>query len=324
MASPVWPSNLTDFAAIGATRDAVSRFTRPNTSEGSAAWGAEKSIDASLGPCYGSQSGVDGFSSGTNDSWVAYIDTIDLSRGFPAIPDDLAFLPTSMTLVVHTPPVSSGETLQGHNFHASNGVHDFNTPRSAFVAQSPAAVSDHSEVSAYSSSSSETSEAAYPSPGPQAYTALSQSNDYVAEPLISGQATYYQDYFANTSEILCVFNDIEALYYPSQNSIVSSESPVPSMSTNSSVQGLANYSGPIRNHIVSMSTDQNSIVWIVFPYSKNKEVKNHTIRCDVHTVPPNQLRDDIKTVAAAVLSKFPKRSLTLGISNGRCNYFGRT
>ena len=302
MAHPVWPSNLTDFAAIGATPDASSHRTRPNTSEGSLTWGAVKVVDASLGVLPGSQSGVDGISSGMAGSCSGCIDFQDASRGFRATPDGFAFLPTSMPIVVNTPPMSSEEILQSQNFHTSNGGHDFTTPRSAFMAPSPAAVSDHSEVSAYSSSSSENSEAVYPSPGPQAYTALGQSSDYVAEPLISGQDAYYQEYFANTRESLCVFNDIEAQYHPSPTSFVSSESPVPSMSTTSSVQGLANYSGPIRNHIVSMSADQNGVVWIVFPYSKNKEVKNHTIRCDVHTVPPNELRDDIKTVAAAVTS----------------------
>jgi|SRR5277367_608939 len=322
MVHPVWPSNLTDFTAIGATPDAASHFTRPNTSEGSAAWGPEKALNASLAVSYAPQRSVNGFASGMNGHSGVGGEFGDGSSGFPVAPDGFAFLPTSMPLVVHTPPVSSGEAIQGRTVATSNGFHEFNTPRSTFMAQSPAAVSDHSDASAYSSSS-DNSESAYPSPGPQAYTALGQSNEYVAEPLTSSPTAYYHDYFANTTENLCVFSDIESQYYPSPTSIVSSESPVPSLSTTSSVQGLANYSGPIRNQIVNMSTDQDGVVWIVFPYSKNKEVKNHTIRCDVHTVPPSELRDDIKTVAAAVIY-FAKYSLILGISYGRWNNFGRT
>ena len=168
------------------------------------------------------------------------------------------------------------------------------------MAPSPSAVSDQSVASMYSSSSSDNSVSPYPSPGPQAYTSLAQSSNFVAEPLIPTSTAYYDDYFANTTETICLFNDIEAQFYPSPVSPASSSSPAPTNSSATPVQVVANYSGPIRNHIVNMSTDADGVVWIVFPYSKNKEVKNHTIRCDVDKVPPSALRTEIKTVAAAV------------------------
>jgi hypothetical protein len=104
--------------------------------------------------------------------------------------------------------------------------------------------------------------------------------------------------------------DIDAQSAPSPTSsvssealapvILSSEAPVTSISTTPSVQGSGDYL--VRNHIISMSTGPDGVLWIVFPYSKNEEVKYHSIRCDVHTVPPSELRDDIKTIAAAVIS----------------------
>jgi hypothetical protein len=56
--------------------------------------------------------------------------------------------------------------------------------------------------------------------------------------------------------------------------IFPSESPIASTSTTPWVQSFGNYySNPIRNPPFSMSTDQAGVLWIVFPYSKNKEVK---------------------------------------------------
>ena len=146
MARPVCLSNLTDFAAIGATLDTASHFTRPNYSEGSTGWGAEKSFDASLGASYPSHASVDGFASGMNGHLGVGEEFRDRSDGFPVTHDGFAFLPTSMPLVMYTPPVSSGETIQGHSASTSSRVHDFNTPRSTYMARSPVAVSDHSDA----------------------------------------------------------------------------------------------------------------------------------------------------------------------------------
>jgi len=58
-------------------------------------------------------------------------------------------------------------------------------------------------------------------------------------------------------------------------------------------------SGPIGSRIINVYKER-SVVWIKFLYSRNNKVELHTIRCDVHRVPPNKLKPEYKTVAAAV------------------------
>jgi hypothetical protein len=82
----------------------------------------------------------------------------------------------------------------------------------------------------------------------------------------------------------------------------------------------ANYAGPIRKHIVNMSTDK--IIFMVFPYSKNKQVRNYSIRCDVEKVPPSALWPEIKQVSTAVhLTLSPDdRSYITDLPDGWCNH----
>lgn len=62
------------------------------------------------------------------------------------------------------------------------------------------------------------------------------------------------------------------------------------------------YSGPIKDHILDVYTDIADVVWIVFLYSKNKEVRSYSIRCDVDKVPPHCVKDEFKTLSSAVYS----------------------
>lgn len=269
------------------------------------------SLDASSGMLFKHEREVNGavesIRRGSGGSWS------DLEGSYVA-PERGDFGMVRYPIAVATPPTSSQETVQSQKQPVSIGLMDDSHPsQSSFTAQSPSAMSDTNAYSA-SSSSSNRSGSPYPSPGPQAYTSLSQSHSYIAEPLIPShpsQPSIYTDYFSNApTESLCLFNDIEAQFYPTPLSPTSSSSPGPNFTSSNSTTVIPNYSGPIRNHIVNMSTDENGVVWIVFPYSKNKEVKNHTIRCDVDKVPPSALREDIKTVSAAVSLPHKTHSLT--------------
>ena len=216
-------------------------------------------------------------------------------------PDHWGFPPIARVGVINTPLSTAHEPIHDDKPVGSAFPNGPVPLQSTMMAASPSAFSDMSVGSRYSASSDYESESAYPSPGPQAYTALRQSNEFVAQPLLSQNSGHYNDYFANPNETLCLFNDIEPQFYPTPSSPASSVSPGSSSRPVNSMQITpANYSGPIKNQILNMTTDENGIVWIVFPYSKNKEVKSHTIRCDVDKIPPSTLRDDIKTVAAAV------------------------
>jgi hypothetical protein len=333
MASPVWPSNLTDFAAIGATPDLSSSFPHVARRTSRRECVAGISLDASPGMLLQTESeaesAVERVRRGSGGSWS------DLEGSYVAPGwDDFGIM--RYPIAVTTPATSSQETVESRKHVVSTGIiADSHPLQSSFSAQSPSAMSDTNIYTA--SSSSNRSGSPYPSPGPQAYTPLSQSHSYIAEPLIpshSVQPSIYTDYFSNApTESLCLFNDIEAQFYPTPPSPTSSSSPGPNFISSNSTTVIPNYSGPIRNHIVNMSTDDNGVVWIVFPYSKNKEVKNHTIRCDVDKVPPSALREDIKTVAAAVPPpEIPPSMhaciqityLIIGVSDGRSNYPWRT
>ena len=322
MAHPVWPSDLTDFSAIGTTGYSGTDFTHPNTTHEGGGWVAGSLLHASSGMFDTSQHDFDRVTRGSSCGMMGADGFGDGIGEYAVAPEGFAFPPSALPVAVNTPPTSSGDIASTHKSATFVSINESQSSQSVFMVPTPSAVSDHSDASMSSSSGSDHSGSPYPSPGPQAYTSLAQSNNYVAEPLIPASTVYYSDYFANSTESLCLFNDIQAQYYPSPISPTSSSSPVPTTSVSTPIQVVANYSGPIRNHIVNMSTDENGVVWIVFPYSKNKEVKNHTIRCDVDKVPPSALRDDIKTVAAAVLTL--TSSLIQGISYGRWNHSWRT
>jgi len=306
MAYPVWPSNLTDFTAIGATPDLSPSFPHVARTNYRGAYVAGISLDASSGMSL--QSEIESGGARRKTRHAGEPGWTDPGASYVA-PERPGGLGVRIPSVDGTPVTSSQETVQGHKRNLSNGFMESQHSQSSFTARSPSAMSDTGAYSA-SSSSSNRSGSPYPSPAPQAYTALSQShNNYIAEPLIpthSSKPSIYTDYFSNVAtESLCLFNDIEAQFYPTPVSPASSSSPGPNFVSSNSTTAAPNYSGPIRNHIVNMTTDSNGVVWIVFPYSKNKEVKNHTIRCDVDKVPPSALRPDIKTVAAAVLPLQP-------------------
>ena len=80
------------------------------------------------------------------------------------------------------------------------------------------------------------------------------------------------------------------------------------------------YSGPIKDHILDVYTDIANVVWIVFLYSKNKEVRSHSIRCDVDNVPPHCVKDEFKTLSSAVYSLISTFADILGISENRRNH----
>ena len=149
------------------------------------------------------------------------------------------------------------------------------------MAHSLSAVSDPGENSPYSFSASDNSESPCPSPGD--YTTLSQFRNNVAKASI---------------ESVCLFNDIDTISYPSHQ--VPELSPTPKIYTKTPIQNVLNYYRPTNMEIINIYTDKKGVVlWIVFPYPK-KEVKIYTIRCDVHSLPPSALREDIKTVTTSV------------------------
>jgi hypothetical protein len=302
MVHSVWSSNLTDSSAIGASLETASHFPQQVHTRDPESWVAGDHYDASSRMSYPYENSSEEVGRGLGSDMTVNGIPSPVLGDYHVAPERFAFSPTSLPMVISTPPGSSQEHIDIHKRHRSVEMTDSHAQRSRFGAPSPSNTSEHMPESSFSSSASEHSASPYPSPGPQAYTALSNSQKYIAEPLVAGPASIYTDYFSNPTETLCLFNDIEAQFYPSPISPASSSSPGPVTTTiNPAHQVVANYSGPIRNHIVSMSTDGEGVVWIVFPYSKNKEVKNHTIRCDVDKVPPSALREDIKTVSAAVL-----------------------
>jgi hypothetical protein len=220
---------------------------------------------------------------------------------FPA-PETYGFSPVATLPMLDIPAI--GDPNENNSTHKKTNPFEMSDlPRrfATYPSASPPGSRGNPPDSPYSSCVSDTSNSAYPPAIPEAYSNLSHSSTFVAEPLVGNSTSSYPGFFANPSETLCLFNDVAAQYYPTPESPVSSSSPAPT-STANPTPVIANYSGPIKNHIVNMYQDKDGIVWIVFPYSKNKEVKNHTIRCDVEKVPPSALREEIKTVSAAVAS----------------------
>jgi hypothetical protein len=295
-------SNLTDLSVIGATPERVSHLPQLVHTHYPESWVAGGHYDASSRMSYPYEdiSRDVGRDVGSDMTPVSLPSPV--LGDYHVAPEGFSFSPNALPMVISTPPGSPQEPVDMPERNRSVEMSESHAQHSRFGAPSPSNTSEAVPDSSFSSTASGHSASPYPSPGPQAYTSLANSQNYVAEPLVANPSSIYTDYFSNPTETLCLFNDIEAQFYPSPTSPASSSSPGPVTTTiNPSHQIVANYSGPIRNHIVSMSTDAEGVVWIVFPYSKNKEVKNHTIRCDVDKVPPSALREDIKTVSAAVL-----------------------
>lgn len=136
---------------------------------------------------------------------------------------------------------------------------------------SPSAMSE--PASMYRSSSSDASDSHYPLADPPPYTAPANSSSYVAQPLLPTTGDYLATYFANPKKNLCVFADITAQLDEEPESPTSSASPAPTTPSAVASHTAPNYSGPIRNTIVNMSTDKNGIVWIVFHTQKTNKSK---------------------------------------------------
>jgi len=128
-------------------------------------------------------------------------------------------------------------------------------------------------ASMYRSSSSDASDSHYPLADPPPYTAPANSSSYVAQPLLPTTGDYLATYFANPKKNLCVFADITAQLDEEPESPTSSASPAPTTPSAVASHTAPNYSGPIRNTIVNMSTDKNGIVWIVFHTQKTNKSK---------------------------------------------------
>jgi hypothetical protein len=295
MARQVGPSNLTDLFAIGGAPYPEPAREPGHVSEG---WTAGVSVNASYG-VFQDDMGVFASRSGSlngdfNQGVVGYA-----TGEYAVAPEGVTYPGMTTPGIMMAHPSSVQTYTPGHTRMGSlgNGLSQTHQSTYATLAHSPSAASDRSSPF-MSTSSSDMSDSGYPTPGPQAHSTLEQN--FVAEPLGSSSTSMYTDYFSGTSESLCLFADIGAQFYPSPISTTSSSSPGPTPENTVAPQVVPNYSGPIRNQIVNMYTDEHGVVWIVFPYSKNKEVKNHTIRCDVDKVPPSALRPDIKTVSAAV------------------------
>lgn len=301
MTSPLWSSDQINFAGISATLYPGRVFEDLHVTRGDDGWVAGVCWDAS-GVSSGPQNGNVGGDVDDIADTMVHAGLAEVLSGESYAAPELGFGYTHIANigVVGTPQgLTHDSEARGHK--RSESVEMNSQPRrmsqSGYMSTSPG-MSDVPD-SPYSSSDSDQSTSSYPDPGPQALSSLSLSNDFVARPLIPNAAAY-ADFFADPNETLCLFNDIAAQFYPSPPSPQSSSSPPPTTSKQTPHPIVANYSGPIKNCIINMYTDADGVVWIVFPYSKNKEVKNHTIRCDVEKVPPSALREDIKTVSAAV------------------------
>jgi len=310
MSRPVWSSDLTDLAAISATQGPSAGY-RELYPTGGPTWDAVRISNAYPRTLPTSQP-VSG--DGERDMSPYMTSPIVSAEGrtnYHVAPD--AYAPPHAAL--------PAEPLIDLRERTNRVPKDFPPTYSANVAgyspASPSATSEHASMYP-SSSSSDASDSLYPLVDPPPYTALSNSSSYVAQPLLSTTGDYL-DYFANPKENLCVFADITAQLDDEPESPTSA-SPVPTTPSAVASHTAPNYSGPIRNTIVNMSTDKNGIVWIVFPYSKNKQIKNHTVRCDVDKVPPGMLKKEIKSVSAAVRPLTLKITLTLGLSNGWWDY----
>jgi len=296
MSRPVWSSDLTDLAAISATHRAPAGYHELYAA-GGPTWEAAPVRDAypRLLPASRPVSG-DG-ERDISPYMTSPIPSPDRRANYHVAPEAYA-LPHAALLA--EPNIDLSEPTN----HVPNDLHPTYTPNVATNPQaSPSATSEHASM--YSPSPSDASDSHYPSSDPRAYTALANSSRYVAQPLLSTTGDYLVNYFANPEENLCLFADITAQLDEEPESPTSSASPAPPTTPSAVANHTApNYSGPIRNTIVNMSTDKNGVVWISFPYSKNKQIKNHTIRCDVENVPPSKLKKEIKSVSAAVRLPF--------------------
>jgi hypothetical protein len=295
MSRPSWSPNLTGLAAISATHNASAGYHESHPPAGGPIWEAEHANDAFSRSLSVSQP-VSG--DGERDVGTYMNGTVPSPDGltnYHAAPEACA-----LPYAVHPaePIMDFNKLTDQVPDDRTSFPPEYNDSIATFSVDSPSAPSD--QVTMYSPSSSDESVSQYPSPGPQAFTALANSADYVAQPLLWNPADYFASYFANPEENLCLFSDMVAQFDDDPISPTSSGSPAPTTPSAIPSHIAPNSSGPIRNHIVNMSTDKNGVVWIVFPYSKNKQVKNHTIRCDVEKVPPSALRTEIKQVSAAV------------------------
>ena len=301
MATSVWSPDQIDLLKIDAPLSSgrISKATHLN--KGDEGWVAGGYRDASFdvsGPQKVSPLSVEGIISDSNVR-VGVHDVVS-GESFaapetfgPSVMADIGMMETS---TIAGPSI---DTTMPKTF-GSVEMNDFPRRMSNYMSASPPAISEIAPDSPYSSCVSDTSNTAYPTAIADVFTNLSHPSSFVAEPLVPASTTSYTDFFANPTETLCLFNDVEAQYYPSPLSPALSSSPAPTTSTANPTPIIANYSGPIKNQIVNMYQDKDGVVWIMFPYSKNKEVKNHLIRCDVEKVPPSALREEIKTVSAAV------------------------
>jgi len=316
MTTSLWSSDQIDLLKIGAPLNAgrISETTHLNRGDGGWVAGVywDASSDASEPQKVSPLSVVDVFS----HSHARVGDQDVVSGESFAAPETFGASAMADISVMDTPAVA-GPSIDATVPKAFESVELTDLPRrlSNYMSASPPATSDIAPDSPYSSCVSDTSNTAYPTAIADVFTNLSHPSSFVAEPLVPASTTSYADFFENPSETLCLFNDVEAQYYPSLLSPALSSSPAPTTSTANPTPIVANYSGPIKNQIVNMYQDKDGVVWIMFPYSKNKEVKNHLIRCDVEKVPPSALREEIKTVSAAV--SISSVLLISGISPGR-------
>jgi len=304
MSGSVWPSDLNDMLAINATPYVGEPLTTGDPSALSSERVAGSAFNASFG-LFDSCQTVSGMYATTIDVTLMTSDVYPhgIATDYTVAPDTLGFSPSAIPRGAATPPLS---TIQPpHDFKPPSFAEladpYFSQPR--YFAKSQSSISAESVLSGYSSSS-ENSESDYPSPAPHHFNTLEQANGYIAQPLTSPDTSYYIDYpdnaALNAAETLCLFNDIDAQFYASPVSYDSSTSPGPIISTGNYRDLPQNYSGPIKSQVLKMETDANDVVWIEFPYSKNKEVSVHRIRCDVESVPPSKVKPEIKSVATAV------------------------
>jgi len=132
---------------------------------------------------------------------------------------------------------------------------------------------------------------------------IGQSSSATSERSSSPPSAINHNNITRTDPPVCLVSDID--FAPPLDVTCSPPSVI---GTDDASPVRTNILGPMKTSIEALYTDDNHVTWMVFPYSKNKKVKRYKIRCDVETVPPNRVRNNVKTVRTAVDSTFEPHS----------------